>query len=190
MPSDSFSDRAQAYEEGYFRNKDAATIDKLRAVFQAQKTREELTAASGITDTQVLDRLLAASVNGSLLTMFRLYPLVEVAWADGSCSKAEADAILAAAVKRGVARDGDAYKRLEEWIRRGPTEDGRAAWKMYAGELRKTLTPAELAAFRDELLKSAKEVAQTSGGVLGAFLKVSPGEHKAIRGILQALSAG
>ncbi len=188
MPSDAFSDRARSYEEGYFRNKDADLVNRLRSVFEAKRTREELSKVSGITNEQVLDRLVNLSLSGEMLTVFRLYPLVEIAWADGSFDKAEAEAVIHAAVKLGVPRESQAIKRLEEWLHRGPNEDARAAWRLFAAELCKVLNPKELAAFREDLLKNAKAVAEASGGLLGVFFQVSSGEHRVLEAITTALT--
>jgi len=188
MASESFADRAQAYENSFFRNQDAAAVEKLRAVFAANRTKEELSRASGITNPEVLDRLTKLSVSGELFTAFRLFPLVEIAWADGALDPAEANAVVGAATNLGLPRDGMAIARLKEWLAQGPTQDGRAAWRMLAAELRQSLTPAELTAFRESLLKNAREVAEASGGVLGVLLRVSSDEHKVIKDIAKALT--
>lgn len=187
--SDAFHARGRSFEESYFRTKDAELVEKLRKVFDAKVTKEELRKASGITSEQVLDRLVAANLRGELLTAFKLFPLVELAWADGSVSAEETKAVLDAAVKAGIAPDSPALGRMKEWLERGPTEDGRTVWKMYAGELRKTLTPKELETFRADLLANAKKVAEASGGVFG-LAKVSPSEKRVIDEVSKALSNG
>lgn len=188
MPSDAFSDRARSFEEGYFRNKDAELVDKLRKVFETTRTKEELSKATGITNPEALERLVAINLRGELMTVFKLFPLVEVAWADGSIDQSEADTVIAAAIKMGVPKDGEAIARLKYWLYSGPKDEGRAAWRMYAAELRKSLNPTELATFRNDLLKVAKDVAEASGGILGAFLQVSGNEHKVIENIKKALT--
>lgn len=185
---DAFHARGQSLEEAYFRTKDAELVEKLRAVFQSKLDKEELRKKTGITNDEVLDRLILANVKGELLAAFKLYPLVEVAWADGAVDRREADAVIQAAIKVGVPKDGEAIARLREWLDRGPTHDGRAAWRMFAGELRKTLSPKELDTFRDDLLKMARKVAETSGGILDMFLQVSGAEQKVIDEIKKALS--
>lgn len=188
MPSDAFADRARSFEEGYFRNKDAELVDKLRKVFETKRTKEEISKASGVTDDVVLERLMKANLRGQLMTVFKLYPLVEIAWADGSFDQQESDAVISAAVKLGIPKEGEAIARLHEWLQRGPNEDARAAWQMYAGELRKSLTPKELDTFRNDLLKTAQQVAESSGGILGMFFQVSSGEHKVLAAIKKALT--
>lgn len=189
MSSDQFAARGRSLEEGYFRTKDADLVEKLRKVFETSRNKEELSKATGITNDEVLQRLVNLSIRGELLTAFKLYPLVEIVWADGSFDKAESEAVVSAAIKLGIPRDSESIKRLKDWLERGPTEDGRAAWRMFAAELRKTLNPKELATFRDDLLKYAHSVAEASGGIFGVFLQVSPEEKKVIEVIQKALTA-
>ena len=184
---DAFETRGNSFEEAYFRTKDAELVAKLRKVFDQKMTKDELRKAAGINDEAVLDRLAALNVHGETMTAFKLLPLVELAWADGKVTKDEAAAVLAAAVKVGVAPDSQGYARMKDWLDRGPAEDGRLAWKMYAEQLRKTLSPAELKTFHDDLLANAKKVAEASGGIFG-FSKVSPSEQKVLDAINKALT--
>jgi len=186
MSSDAFQTRGQSFEEGYFRNKDAEVVDKLRHIFQTKLDKDALRAATGITNDEVLERLVAVSIRGEMLAVFKLYPLVEIAWADGRVDQSEADAVLAAAVKVGIPQTGEAIDRLKDWLKRGPNDDARAVWKMFAAELRKTLSPAELAEFRDDLLKFANSVARASGGFLG-LMQVDAREQRIIDAINRLL---
>lgn len=179
MSHDAFEARGRSLEDAYFRSKEAETVEKLKQVFQARLDREALRKA-GLTSEEVIDRLLAVSVRGELLSAFKLFPLVEIAWADGRVDAKEAAAVLDAAVNVGVPKDSEMYRSLKDWLDRGPTDDGRKAWRMYAAELRKTLSPAELASFRNDLLAFANKVARASGGVFGMLGVVSPGEQRVI----------
>jgi uncharacterized tellurite resistance protein B-like protein len=185
---DAFHARGKSLEESYFRTKDAQLVEKLRKVFQSTLDKEELRKATGITNDEVLDRLIRLNVRGELLTAFKLYPLVEIAWADGRLDKKEADAVVHAAITLGLPKDSDSLARLKEWVQRGPTPDGRAAWRMFASELRKVLSPHELNTFRDDLLKHAKAVADTSGGILDMFLNTSAAEKRVIDKIRELLT--
>ncbi len=177
---DAFDARRLGLEEDYFRHRDATLVEKLRSVFEAKRTKEELAAATGITNQEALDRLVAANLRGELLTAFKLYPLVEIAWADGRVDDHEARAIVEAAIKSGVKDNSLGMDRLKDWIRRGPTDDARKVWKLYAGELCKTLSKDELAVFRKDLIGYAKHVAEASGGILGLVFNISPSEQRVI----------
>jgi hypothetical protein len=188
--SDPFATRRNSFEESYFRGKDAELVDKLRKVFQTRMDREQLRKATGITSDEVLDRLIQINVKGEMLSAFQLFPLVEIAWADGVFEPREGDAVISAAIRYGIPADSAALERIKEWLQRGPDPEARKAWSMYAAELRKTLTPAELKTFRDDLLKMARKVAETSGGILGTFFTVSRGEHQVLRKITESLTHG
>jgi uncharacterized tellurite resistance protein B-like protein len=185
---DPFESRRAGFEEAYFRAKDSELVGKLRSVFEAKRTKDELRAATGIASDEVLDRLLAASVRGEMLTAFKLYPLVEIAWADGAFDHKEGEAVINAAIKHGVPTDGPALERLKDWLQRGPTQDARAAWYMYAAELRKTLSKDQLKTFREDLLRIARQVAEASGGILGTYFTVSSGEKAVMKKIEDALT--
>ncbi|MCC6319935.1 MAG: hypothetical protein IT438_00680 [Phycisphaerales bacterium] len=184
---DAFEARGNAYEEAYFRKRDAELVEKLRGVFQARREREELQSLTGITSDEVLDRLMAVQVKGEMLTAFKLLPLVEIAWADGVCDRREAEAVVRAAIKFGIPDDSAALARIKEWLERGPNPEARRAWTMYAGELRKVLSPAELKTFREDLLATAKEIASLSGGILSTFFQVSAEEKSVMKNITDAL---
>lgn len=186
--NDPFESRRLGYEEQYFRTKEAEMVAKLREVFETKREKDELRKATGITSDEVLDRMIAASVRGEMLTAFKLYPLVEIAWADGGCDKKEVEAAINAAIKHGVAPDSPALDRLKAWLDRGPTEDARAAWYMYASELRKTLSKAELDTFRTDLLKTAQKVAESSGGIFGIYFSVTGNERLVMKKIEEALT--
>jgi uncharacterized tellurite resistance protein B-like protein len=184
---DSFDDRRLGLEQEYFRSKDAELVTKLKSVFHAKMEKDEITKASGITDPAVLDRMVAVQLRGEMLVAFKLYPLVEIAWADGKLDPSEADAVIDAAIKSGVPKDSESLKRLKEWLERGPNDNARAVWRMYAAQLRKTLSKEELETFRTDLLRYAKTVAQASGGVLGMFFQVSLSEQRVIDIVEQSL---
>jgi hypothetical protein len=188
LPPDAFAARRAGLEAEYFHKKDADLVGKLKDVFGRKLEREELRKATGIKSDEVLDRLLALNAKGELLLAFRLYPLVEIAWVDGSIDKREIKAVIEAASALGVPPKSAALQTIEAWLERGPSEDGRLAWYMFAEELRKTLTPAELDKFRNELLAGAKAVASASGGILGVAFEISKKEERVLEQIAKALT--
>jgi hypothetical protein len=186
--SDAFEARRAGFEESYFRTKDADLVAKLRTVFQTSRDRDELRKATGITSDEVVDRLVQLNIKGEMLTAFKLFPLVEIAWADGAIDAQEREAVVAAAVAHGVPHDSAALERIKEWLRGGPDPEARKLWYMFASELRKTLNPAELKSFREDLLAMARTIAERSGGVLGVFFTVSSGESRVLKQITAALT--
>jgi len=184
-----FSQREAAFEAEYFNRKNAEQVDKLKAVFRKKADKESISKITGVTDDKVLSRMVELQLNGELMSAFQLYPLVEIAWADGKLDDAEAAAVLGAAEKRGLATDSKAYSYLKERLAAGPSNDLRAIWRMYASELKATLPAADLEAFRKDIVELCKAVAEASGGVLGRAFTTSGSEKKALADIEKALSA-
>lgn len=187
--SDAFESRRTGFETEYFHKQDEVVKAKLHKIFQQKMDREELRKTTGISNEEVLDRLLAVNAKGELLTAFRMYPLVEIAWADGTADAKETQAVVQAAQRMGVPAASAALQALQAWLKRGPTPDGRTAWYAFAGELRKTLTAEELAKFRQDLIDGAHAVAKASGGILGVAFEISRKEQAAIDTLSKALSA-
>jgi len=183
--SDALHKRERALEEEFFARKDQQLRDKLKATFDQELTREKLKAATGLTDPKILDRLIALQVRGETMAAFWLYPLVEVAWADGKLDRRERDAILEAAVTGGIAKGSAGYATLEAAIADGPTEARRKVWFAYAADLAARLDPSERRLVRDDLVRRARAVAEASGGVLGMF-KVSANEQRILDRIAEA----
>ena len=183
--SDALHKRGKALEEDFFARKDHQLRDKLKATFERELTREQLKAETGVTDPQLLDRLLAFQVRGETIAAFNLYPLVEVAWADGRLDRRERDAVLEAAVASGIARGSAGYEALEAALTEGPTEAKRKVWFAYARDLAGRLDPNERRLVREDLLRRARVVAEASGGILGA-LKVSSAEQRVLDAIAEA----
>ncbi len=184
---DAFELRGRSFEERYFHTKDAELVEKLHAVFRRSLDRDELTRITGLSDGKLIESLLDLHVRGEMMTAFKLLPLVEIAWADGTLDHREADAVEHAAARFGIT-PGPAMDRLREWLRRGPTRELRALWLQYAAELRKTLTPMQLNEFREDLLKTARGIADCSGGVLSVLFNTSAAEKRIMEEVRKALT--
>jgi hypothetical protein len=183
--TDALHKREKALEEEFFAKKNRQLLDKLKATFDQQVTREKLQAATGITDPQVLERLIALQVRGETMTAFWLYPLVEVAWADGKLDRRERDAILEAAVGAGIERGSPGYEALEAAMADGPTEARRRVWFAYAKDLASRLDANERRRVREDLVARARKVAEASGGLLGVG-KVSAAEQRILDAVAGA----
>jgi hypothetical protein len=187
MSNDALRKREKALEEEFFARQSQQLRDKLKATFDREATRDELKAATGLSDPQILDRLVALQVRGETMAAFWLYPLVEVAWADGKLDRDERDAILAAAVAAGIEAGSAGYQMLEATIADGPTEARRDVWFAYARDLAARLDPKERRAVREDLVRRARVVAETSGGVLG-MRKISGKEQRVLDRIAEAFA--
>lgn len=186
MTDDIFEDRRKSLEEQFFAQQNEKLKQKLKATFEKEQTRESLKAATGISDEAVLDMLIALNVNHQTLAAFALFPLVEVAWADGTLDEKERAALLAAAAADGMVPGTPGHDLLEGWLQHAPGEPGRAAWRAYAGELARKLNPAERVRVREELLRRARGVAEASGGILGFGNRISAREEQVLDALKEA----
>jgi hypothetical protein len=187
MTKDIFQQRETYLEEEYFRKKEHALLEKLKKVFQAKVDKDSIRKATGVTDEQLLDRLVEIQLNGEMMRAFELYPLVEIAWADGNLSDSEARSVLAAGEKRGLTPGSTGYQRLLDRLHEGPDPELRKVWFMYAEELRKILSPDELKKFRDDLLERARGIVAATGHLERLVANVG-GERKVIAAIERALT--
>jgi uncharacterized tellurite resistance protein B-like protein len=183
---DAFEKRRQALEEEFFKKHNAKLAAELKGKLARKQTREELVELTGIHDEAVLDALLALGLDKSTFVAFGLFPLVEVAWADGEVDAQERKAVLAAAAEQGILPGSDARTALEGLLAQAPSETARKAWHAWAGELARKLGPAERSRARRELVARARAVAEASGGILGLGRKVSAREQAVLEAIEQA----
>ncbi len=174
---DALQKRGQALEERFFAEKNAELLAKMRKREHDQITKEEIAAATGITDDAVLDRLINMQINVETLTALSVVPLVEIAWADGEMNAKERAAICQAARDAGIPKDGPGYQLLEQWLAKKPDRDVLAAWKDYVAALAESLDADEYALVRDNLVARAQGVAESAGGILGMG-KISAIEQK------------
>jgi len=178
---------ASNVEDQYFLKKEFELLEKLKAVLQKKIDKESIRKATGVMNEQVLDRLVATQLNGEVMGAFQLYPLIEIAWADGDLSESEAKSVLAAGEKQGFRPGSRAYRMLEDRLHKGPDPEARKIWFLYAEELRKVLSPQELEAFRDDLMERARGIVAATGHLERLLFNVG-GERKILAAIKQALT--
>ena len=188
MTKDIFKQREMYLEEEYFRKKDFELLEKLKAVFQKVHDKESIRKATGVTNEELLDRLVAIQLNGEMMAAFQLYPLIEIAWADGDLSEKEATSVLAAGVKHGIRPGSRPYLMLEDRMHKGPDPEIRKVWFMYAEELKKVLNPRELETVRNDLLERARGIVASTGHLERLLVDVG-GERKILAAIERALTA-
>lgn len=187
MSEDIFHKRAVYLEEEYFRKKEFELLEKLRGIFKKQQDKEALRSATGVTDDALLDRMVAINASGEGFAAFQLYPLIELAWADGDLSESEVAAVLMAGEQQGLRAGTKAFEMLEHRLREGPNPEARKIWFLYADEMRKHLTPRELEMLRDDLLERARAVVAATGHLERLLIDIG-GERKVLAAIKKALT--
>ena len=186
--SDAFERRRRSFEAEYFSRKEAQLVSKLKQVFERKVDKEGVRKATGIKSERLLEALVALNLSGDLMAAFNLLPLVEVAWADGAVDEREVRAMMTALEQQGILAGTPAYARMEFAIKHGPDPEAKKVWYLYAQELKNTLSARELAEFRQDILETARTVANVSGGLLNIAFTVSPNEQRVLDAVEKALT--
>jgi hypothetical protein len=185
MSDEILGERRKALEESFF----AKESEKLRKALQQKQTVENrkatLSAASGITDDAVLEKLIELDIHADTLAALTLVPLVEVAWADGAVDDKERSAILSAAKDTGLS--GESATLLDGWLAARPSYDVVLAWKGYVTALVSTMDAADKDKLEQDLLGRARTVAESAGGFLGIG-KISSEEEAKLEELARAFS--
>jgi len=114
---------------------------------------------AGILDDAILQRLQALGYTDETLILIRLIPLIAVAWADGSVSENEREAIRAEAQAQGVESGTPADRQLREWLMEAPSEVLQDA----SVQILAASANGDLAG----VLTACRKVAAASGGLFG-----------------------
>ena len=179
--SDAIAERGRELEEAFFRRLNEKTTADLRAREQQAQARDSISKLTGITDTALLDTLLALNLSPATVAAFGLLPLVEVAWADGVVDAKERQAVIDAALKAGLS--GDGLDVLTQWLEHQPSAELFTTWQNYARAVTAKLTESDKQLMKHEMLGRARTVAEASGGVLGLGNKVSSNEAAVLKKI-------
>jgi tellurite resistance protein len=186
MSNEFLGDRRAALEEAFFAKQNEELRRRLREADQVRRSKETLSAASGITDDAVLARLAALNIGSDTLAALSLVPLVAVAWADGSIDDKERSVAFSKATEMGLGKQDISYQLFTRWLAEPPPPVLVTAWKDYIGALSTSLTPEARSAFKQELLDRARAVAEAAGGILGLVRRVSPAEESVLKELERA----
>jgi hypothetical protein len=143
-----------------------------------------------MTEDELIAELKALRLDEESFRAISLLPLVEVAWAEKTLAPEERKTILEIAEGHGLLR-GRAHKVVEGWLTQRPhdsvMERGRRVLVHLAHRkdgLGADLPPESL----DAIQEFCVHVAESAGGILGTFWKVSGEEKKAIKRITRFLN--
>ena len=174
--TDALHRRGQALEDEFFHRIDENLRKQLRESMQLDQRREQLKAATGFEDAELLDHLLTGGFQSSTLSALALLPALFVAWADGSVTNKERQAVLSAALNRGLDHQPNAMQMVRSWLENRPPESLWILWKEYAEGLHEFLPEGVSDLLLREIVRTATKVAEASGGALG-FGKISAAEQ-------------
>ena len=187
MSNEILGDRGRALEELFFARESEKFHQARQEKDVAESRKAALSAASGINDDTVLDRLIALNITSDTLAALTLVPLVEVAWADGEMDEREGKAILSAAADSGLSAESAAL--LDTWLVIQPGSSILAAWKAYVSALTGNMDAVTRDNLKQELLCRARVVAESAGGILGIG-KISKEEENKLEELAEVFSQG
>ena len=167
-----FGDREKAMEEAYFRQEDAKLLKKLQEKAQLDEIALALGEKLQVDNPELLMRVREAGVSLDTAPALFLAPLVQVAWAGGSVSKAEHQAVLRLARGRGIEPISPAYAQLEEWLKHRPEDDLFETAVEVIKYGFSVLPPDEREQRIMVVVDACHEVAEASGSTLGFLLSV------------------
>jgi hypothetical protein len=188
MTSDAFDDRRKALEDQFFKQQNDAALQKLKEQQTRAATREEIQRLTGITNPVVLDALSNLKLGGAAVMVMSMFPLVEVAWADGKVDDKERQVVLQQAENVGIARNSEAALLLVQWLDEKPELSWHHLWADYVGELVKKMKAEDRELLKNEVLGRARLVAEASGGLLGTGFSVSGAERKVLEKLEKAFN--
>ncbi len=163
---DVFKERERAFEEAYFRAKDAKLVEKLRVRATLGEVAAALKEKLQVDDPALLGEIAGLGLTPDTGAALLLAPLVQVAWAEGSVTARERQTVLSLATSRGIKAGSPAHAKLAEWLEHRPPDRlfDLALSAIKAGL--SVLTPAEREDRLRRIVDACNRVAQASGGLL------------------------
>lgn len=194
MSNELFKDRERANEAAYFRDQDAKLLDSLRRKAPLKEIASAIGEKLEVDNPELLERVRKLGLKAENATALFLAPLVQVAWSDGSVTRAERDTVLRLAGGRGVDAGTPEYEKLEEWLQVRPSDatfDVAVEVLKYGFDV---LPPAEKEERILRVVEACDEVAHASGsglsGLLGLGNKVSAAEASMLDDLTRTLRSG
>jgi hypothetical protein len=180
-------ERGRALENQFYEKENQEKLTAMKHKLDAQRSKDELRKASGMSDDAVLDQLVALGLRANTIAALSLVPLIQVAWADGAIQDNERTAILQGAHGKGLTDGSDGYELLQTWLKKQPGDELFVAWEAYIKALASQLNDEQNRLLKNQIVGFAKMVAAAAGGILG-FGKVSSTEEKVLHRIEAAFN--
>jgi len=170
---------ARALEDSFFAKENERILKEMRAASVREEKKKEFREYLDVDNEEVLEALVELAVEPETLVAFTLVPLVEVAWADGEIQPKERDAIIKAAVERGVAEDSATAHLLRNWLQTPPSPVLLETWMAYMEELLGSLEERNRDLVKTSIIGRARAIAEAAGGFLGVG-SISAAEKKVL----------
>lgn len=182
-------ERRQALEEQFFKQHDDELIARMKTSAAKAIARDEVHHLTGITNPLVLDALADLKVpGGAAVLVMSLYPVVEVAWADGAPGAAEQKAVLGIANSLGLKEGSPGSEYLTQWLKQKPEPKWHTLWANYVKALLPLMQAADREHLKQSVLGRARVVAEASGGFMGIAFVISEAEKATLRELEKAFA--
>ena len=185
MAIDSLDDRRKALEEQFFQKHEKELVQKMKDASAKKSSKEELQKLTGIADEQVLEALSDLKLGGAATLVMSLYPVIEIAWADGNLDAKERTAIMESVKGIGLEQGSPAWEYLTKWLDEKPEPSWHELWSGYVKALCTHMKPDDKALLKATVLGRARTVAEASGGFLGVAFRVSDAEKRVLKKLEQ-----
>jgi hypothetical protein len=170
--------RGKSLEDLFFFEQDKILIERLRRLEKMKETKEAIARVSGITNEDVLQRLVELDIRPEIVASLALVPLIAMAWADGKIDEEEKAAVLSAASESFVSKGSLDFDLLRQWMEHKPNARLLDAWRHYIEGLCERLSNHQKTALKKDLIGHARLVAKATGGFLGLGNRISKAEKE------------
>ncbi len=187
MPLKAPNKRERVAEDEYFHRLDVELLDQMRERDAVVEKRRQLAEASNIQDQQLLDDLARVGFNPRNARLLHLVPLIQVAWVDGSVSRAERDLIMKVARFWGVQEGSAADQQLSMWLDQRPSDGVFETAVRALCASRETSPSNQNEDSARSLLEACEGVAAASGGFFGLTTPVSAAERELLDDLARKL---
>lgn len=178
----------KSQEELYFRKKNQALIERMRARLAREQDVAGMRADTGVEDQALLEHLTELGVTRETVRVLPLVPLLQVAWADGRVHEDERRQLIEAAEEAGVS-EGPSREAFDRMLERRPSEDFFNTALDFVRAMLEALSPEQAADARGNLESLARRLAEVNAGVFfGIFGWIPSEQRSALRRIARRLS--
>lgn len=143
----------------------------------------QVVAALNLPDPKLAERMLMLGFDAETASVLYLLPVIQVAWANGSVSRAERAKIIRILRLREIPEGSRAWQMCETLLDSRPTD----AFVHHSRQLLQAVLKSKGRAIETqlelELIALCLDVAEVSGGIFGFGGRVSRAEEEAIREI-------
>ena len=180
------SARGDALGDVFFQGSAEEIRTRLKLQSEEAVAREQLAAATGIKDPDVLAELAGLGIRVDTLAALTLIPLIDVAWSDGVMDAQEREAVLSAASELGSEPGSFSHRLLQIWVEEQPPPDMTIAWQTFIQALCDTLSENQSNKLAENLLSRARDVAAAAGTQLNRSPHISPEEEACLTSLATA----